>query len=238
MRNREIASLPLIRQQQDPVGWLAEHLEVGFFPGSELMYVRLSGTRDQVEQLTKLVDAVAKAYEQEVIYAEVQTRLSTRDLLAESVRKLNNELKDKMEMYHELAREQGMIDSGPGHVAQELDLKRLDRIETELMRLENARLELETSGQPGRNMKFYETRISQLSKRQEELEKKVLERSDTSVDLVRRFREVEQLQKLVNEMSVKLEMLDIEANAPRRIKQVQPAVPTGVGNPAEAKPAK
>ena len=238
LRDSDVASLPLIRAQQEPLVWLADNLDVGFYPGSEVLYVRLFGKRDEVEQLTKIVDAVAKAYEDEVIFADTQQRLSTRDLLAQTVSKLNEELTDKMQTYLDMAKEMGKVESGGGRVAQEIDLKRLDRIETELMRLENALLELETSGQAG-NTKFYEQRIAELRKRQAELEQSILARSETSVDLAWRAAEIEQLQRLSNELGIRLEMLDVDANAAPRIKQLQRAIPTGMGTrmnaPSETK---
>jgi beta-lactamase regulating signal transducer with metallopeptidase domain len=231
LRPRDIASLPLVRAQDDPVEWLAQRLEVGFIPGSEIMYIRLSGKPDEVEQLTKLVDAVARAYEDEVVYVDSQSRLATRDLLAQSLKALKDELMKKTEMCHAIAREQRKLDSDSGRVAQEIDLKRLDRIETELMRLENAQLELQTSGQTG-NSKFYSQRIDQLNKRRNELEEAIMARSETSIEVTSRLREIEQLQKLVNEMSMKLNILDIDQNAPSRIRKIQNAMPTGVGKAA------
>ena len=184
LRKPDIVSMPLVRSQASPSDWLIDKLEVGFVPGSEIMYVRLSGKRDEIEQLTKLVDAVAEAYEDEVIFADTADQLTTRDLLAQTVKKLNEELTDKMQTYHNMAKEMGKLDSGAGRVAQEIDLKRLDRVETELMRLENGLLKLETSGQAG-NRKFYEQRIAELRKRQEELEQLIIARSESSVELVR-----------------------------------------------------
>jgi beta-lactamase regulating signal transducer with metallopeptidase domain len=223
VRNPEIASLPLLREKQDPVAWLAESLDVGFHPGSELMYVRLYGKPGEEEQLRKLVDAVSRAYEDEVLYAQSQAILRKRDLLAAQLNKLENELTNKTNLYYGLEEETGAADTGSGRVAQELDMKRLDRIEDELMRLENAQLELETSGQPG-NTKFYEVRIDQLRKRQAELEHSIRERSQSSVELTTRLREIERLQRVYIEMSTKLEVMDVEANAPARIRKLQEAV--------------
>jgi beta-lactamase regulating signal transducer with metallopeptidase domain len=228
LRDPQIASLPLIRAQQEPVAWLADSLDVGFHSGSEIMYVRLFGKRDEVEQLTKIVDAVAKAYEDEVVFADETQRLTTRDLLAQTLKKLNEELTEKMQLYHDMAKDMGKLESGGGRVAQEIGLRRLDRIEAELMRLENGLLELETSGQAG-NRKFYEQRIAELRKRQEELEASILSRSETSVELVSRSREIEQLQRLNNDLGMRLEVLDVEASAPPRIKKIQTAVPFGLG---------
>jgi hypothetical protein len=72
----------------------------------------------------------------------------------------------------------------------------------------------------------------ELRKRQMELEASIMSRSETSVELTIRSRELEQLQRIANGMSLKLELLDVEANAPDRIKKRQPAVPTGIGAPA------
>jgi hypothetical protein len=224
VRESEIASLPLLREHPDPVSWLANSLEVRFHPGSELMYVRLYGKPGQEEQLKKIVNEVAKAYEEEVLYARTQDRLGKRDLLAQTLNKLRNELTDKTEVYNQLAHEAGASDTESGRIAQELDMRRLDRIENEIMRLENANLEEQTRDSKASNAKFYELRLEQLNKQQAEIEQRILERSRSSADLTGRRRELDQMQRVYDELSIKLNFLDVELNAPPRIRKVQSAV--------------
>jgi beta-lactamase regulating signal transducer with metallopeptidase domain len=227
VRDSEIAALPMLASADDPVGFLAQRLEVGFYPGSEILYVRMGLSRTAeatlAKQVIKIVDAVAKAYEEEVIFKDKQRQLSASDLLAKSYKKLRDEIRMKTEDYQDMSRAGGLAESGAGQVAQQLDIRRLERIEDELMRLENDLVELQTSGKEG-NVKFFEERIAQLSKRQEELEKRIIARSQSSIDLTERRRELEQLQRIADDMSAKLERAEIEANAPNRIERIQGAV--------------
>ncbi|HJQ80343.1 MAG TPA: M56 family metallopeptidase, partial [Lacipirellulaceae bacterium] len=201
VRNPEIAALPMLASADYPVNLLAQRLEVGFYPGSEILYVRMGCSRgNEADQAVKIVNAVAKAYEDEVIFKDRQRQASSTDLLARSYKKLNEEIRQKMEDYQEISREAGLAESGAGQVAQQLDIRRLERVEEELMRLENDFVELQTSGKTG-NTKFFEERIAQLSKRQEELERKIIDRSQPSAELSERRRELERLQRIADELS-------------------------------------
>jgi hypothetical protein len=225
-RKPGIATLPVFAQG-DPVDWLEKHLVADFPENGEILAISLRGPESHSGDLVRIVDAVAKAYQDEVIYSEKQRRLNDRDMLARNLEKLNQEIAQKMEEFSDIARESGRTESGSGQVLQQIDLKRLDRIETELLRLESKQLELETSGESG-NPKFFEQRIDQLRERQAELEKRIASRSENSVELTLRQREFERLQRVADEMSVQLEELDIQSQAPDRIQLVQPAVASPV----------
>jgi beta-lactamase regulating signal transducer with metallopeptidase domain len=241
VRDPEIAALPMLASADDPVGFLAQRLEVGFYPGSEILYVRMGLSRTDeatlAKQAVQIVDAVAKAYEEEVIFKDKQRQLSAHDLLAQSYKKLRDEIRMKTEDYQDMSRAGGLVESGAGQVAQQLDIRRLERIEEELMRLENDFVELQTSGKEG-NVKFFEQRIAQLSKRQEELEQKIIRRSEPSIDLSERRRELEQLQRTADDLSAKIARAEIEANAPNRIARIQGAVITSGFQPQAAPQAK
>jgi len=144
-------------------------------------------------------------------------------LLARSLESLKKEIERNFEEYLDIAREAGHVESGSGQVMQELDMKRLDRVETELMRLESELVQVE-AGDGSENGTAIETRIGQLRERQAELEKKLTSRAERSVELTTRQQDLERLRRIADRMSIKLEMLDIEANAPERIRQIQPAV--------------
>jgi hypothetical protein len=226
LRQPEIASLPIVKEQQSPIEWLHRNIIVGFYPNTEILFVTLPTTASAADQARQLVDAIVKAYMDEVVDADKQRRLASRDALARSLDKLNDELSRKMSDYYDIAKElEAAADSGSGQLLQQLDMRRLDRVESELMRLEDESLKArigETASKE--DLAYYKERIEQLRERQEELEKKLRARSDNSVELVTRKSEIDQLQKIIAEMSHKLELLDINVEAPQTIRIIQNAI--------------
>jgi polysaccharide biosynthesis transport protein len=222
LRDPDIGSLPAIQRHSEPVEWLQNNLVVEYPENGRLLAIRLKGPESEREDLVRIVDAIAKAYRNEVIDQERQERLVTRDLLSRSLGNVNGEIKRKLDEYLDIARESGRQEAGSGQVLQQLDTKRLDRVENQLMQLENQlTMEPKKDQQKG---KLIETRISQLKSRQTELEKLLTRRAEKSADLETRRQDIDQLQSISNEMSIKLQRLDIAANSPDRIRQVQPAM--------------
>jgi hypothetical protein len=158
VRNPGIASMPLLAGQPDPVAWLQEHVEAEFIQDSEILAIRLRGPKSRSQDLTRLLDEVTKAYEDEVLYADTQMRLRTRDLNAQSLKRLKEELVEKMQLLEDLKEDAGAA-------------------------------------------------------------------AADSVDIQVRQLELDTLSEVVRQLSRSLEWYDIEANAPPRIKKVQPAVP-------------
>lgn len=98
LRQPEVARLPSIREQIDPVQWVSEHLSVRFPGNSEFMNVSFTSTHP--EETAVIVNAIVDAYMREVVDTEQRERrqrLSELDqLYAEKeadVRKLENDLK-------------------------------------------------------------------------------------------------------------------------------------------------
>jgi len=230
----EVVDLPLVKAQATPLEWLLKKLEVGFASNSEIMYVRMRGNSADAEQLRTIVDAVCDAYLNEAVYNEQQRSALMRDALQRSLSKLNDEIRRKLDIQNSLASELGAADQdGKSRVMQDIDIKRLDRIESELLRLEDEQLsaQIYSDQQKGKlspqeiaRLPFYERRIAELSDRQKNLEKRIAARSKSSVELTVQARELEQLQKVAREMSVKIEIMDVEAVAPNRIRLIQKAM--------------
>ena len=84
-----IASLPVLQGKSDPVAWLQENLDLTFPQNGEILSISLRGTESQGRDLVRLVNAVAKAYKEEVIEKERMRRLADRDLLARNLEQLN-----------------------------------------------------------------------------------------------------------------------------------------------------
>jgi hypothetical protein len=233
LRTPGIHELPLVRDQQDHLAFLRDRLEIGFFDNSEILYIRMRGSSDEVEQLTKIVDAIARIYENEVIFKDEQRSKVIRDALATSFSALTDEIRAKMDDQYALAEELGAADlDGRSRFLQDLDVKRLERIDVELLRLEEEQLAAKiyfdqekgkVSPKERARLPFYEQRIEELRKRQAELLDKIGARSQVSVELEVGARELEQLRRIADDMNIKLEQFDVEAVAPPRIRIVQQA---------------
>ena len=319
IRNPKVGGLSALAGESEPVEWLQENLVVDFPQNGEILSITLSGN-ELPEELEILVDAVAKAYNDEVVDKLRQRQLANRDLLAGSLNKLNEELKENMDTFLAIARESGSPQADDRDTATELLLrtiadtqKKKDDLTTELyktqtdfmimkseledpalleaqveeslerdeqvmlMRYEIGQMEMEQAGASGRRggsrtaasadqkiemmnrqLETYRAKakakimreiqskpniaLDQLKKRYRitigtsqgqlaavtkaldtDLEK-LKSRVETNGDLETRKTTMEQLQEIANDMSVKLESLDIEAAAPEQIRLVQSAV--------------
>jgi polysaccharide biosynthesis transport protein len=222
IRNPGTGSLPILRGKTDPVAWLQTHLNVEFPEKAEILSISLHGTEAQSQDLAKIVDAVAKAYKDEVISETRQRNLGTRDLLSRKVDNLNSDIKRKLDEYLNIARESGQGTASP-QVLQDIAAKRLDRTESEIMRLESDQAAMLPKEEADKR-KALDERIAHLRQRQSELEMNIKRSAERSADLELRHDDLEHLKRIAGELSAKLERLDIEANSPDQIRQVQPAV--------------
>jgi hypothetical protein len=221
LRDPAVASLSVFAGVRDPEEWLQNHLEVSYPQNGEILAIELRGPASQANDLRLIVDAVAEAYQKEVLGAEKSRKLTQRDMVERGLRNLNDEIKHKYEDYLDIAKGMGKAE-GSNDIQQQLDIKRMDRIDEELAQLEREQLKTETNGD-AKESKFVVARIAQLRKRQDELEKDIQKRNEKSAELTTRRSELEQLQTIANEMNTRLEKLDIDSQLPARIRQVQPA---------------
>src|SRR5262245_58843664 len=75
LRDPEVAALPMLRAQDDPVRFLEEEMQIDFSDGSELIKPKLSG--DDPRAITLIVNAIHDAFFTEVVEAE-RTRKKVR----------------------------------------------------------------------------------------------------------------------------------------------------------------
>ncbi len=207
----------------DPVNWLQEHLDVSFPQDGEILAITLHGSKEQASDLTQVVDAVAAAYKKEVLGNEKSRQLTIKDMLERSLQNLQAEIRRKYEDYIDIAKGMGRPEANGVDIVEQIAMKRLDRVDDELASLEREQLKLDSDNN-SKDAKFVKQRIEQLQKRQFELEKDVVRHAEKSVELITRKNELEQLQNVANEVSMRLEKLDIDAEAPSQIRQVQAAV--------------
>ena len=141
VRDPSISNLPALANEEDPIQWLSERLSVVFPQESEILKIAISGDEDP-EDLREIVDAVAKAYKDQVLFAERRTKLSTKDVLQKVLSQLNEEIRRKMEDYKDLAKELGTTDGGGGQGESKLlisditaQMNRLFGLQAQLMSL-------------------------------------------------------------------------------------------------------
>ncbi|TWT88711.1 Tyrosine-protein kinase YwqD [Pseudobythopirellula maris] len=106
LRDREINSLPMFRDQTDPVAWLSEELQVSFPNNGELLQITLEGS-ERPEDLKKVVEAVSRAYTQDVLFNERNIRKRPIQILKTNITKLDNQVSEKMKVYYSLAKDTG-----------------------------------------------------------------------------------------------------------------------------------
>jgi polysaccharide biosynthesis transport protein len=323
IRPAGIASLSVLAGEPDPVEWLQENLVVDFPQNGEILSITLSGEDEFSEDLRTLVNAVAKAYNDEVIAKDSARRSGNHDLLQRNLENLNADIKRKTEEFLDIARESGKVEGNVRDAETDLLLREIDALsknkdtmttllldtqtdfmimkgeledpalleaqvdeyleqdtqmlmfKQQLMYLEMAEATGSSSAKGGRSRnstnsrqieaikqkmeqyrleskaklvqenrlkpnlplqqltKRYRTQIMSLNQRlggvTKELETKMADlkkRVERLPELETREEELKQLQEIANDMSVKLESLDVEQNRPAQIQQVQPAVPT------------
>ncbi len=222
LRNRGVAALPVFAGVADPEEWLQDHLDVSFPQNGELLAITLNGSASQSDELCQIVNAVAEAYVKEVLGAEKSRHLGQRDLLEKSLLNLNAEIKRKYEDYLDIAKGMGKVE-GSNDFEQQLGIKRLERIDEELAQLERDQLKSDT-GSDSKDSKFVAKRTEQLRKHQAELHRELEKRAEKSVVLETMKNDREQLQGIANDLSNRLEKMDMALESPARIQQVQPAV--------------
>ncbi len=321
IRDRSIASLSIFAGEAEPVQWLQNNLAVDFPNQSEILSISLSGSDSSSDQKL-VVDAVAKAYLDEVVYKERQERLIVNDALARSYGKLKDELRLKLDDYYSIAKDLGAPDAVNRDAKTDLLMREITDLQKKKADLEGQLLELQTTfmvykqrldgplrleteaeeklasdvtmmmmqqrlmeaqfqtSQPGasgkgargkgagqqdqiiaqhkQNIEDYKTKFKKdyanEKRRKPDLEKqaftqefgvtirstqqqlagvsklldeKIAEldtKMEKSVDLETRHAEIEQLQEIAKEMSLKLETLEVESQAPEQIKQIQQAM--------------
>lgn len=144
------------------------------------------------------------------IYLERQQFIRRRAVLALRVQNLSAERQRKWEDYVDIARGQVNTADGGQKDLQQFDLKRLDRIDEQLMRLEGELWELQAK-KAITETDYHKQRIAQLIKQQEELKKGIEKRGQQSADLEIRRADLERIQHMIDKYSEELDRLNIEA---------------------------
>jgi uncharacterized protein involved in exopolysaccharide biosynthesis len=100
LRASKVGNYRMVREQIDPIAWLKDNLNVGFIANSEVMEISLSG-RDP-EEMAGLVNAVTRAYMDEVVFYEQKLRVQRLDRLKKIKERYADKLKERRQALHSL----------------------------------------------------------------------------------------------------------------------------------------
>jgi succinoglycan biosynthesis transport protein ExoP len=135
LKREDVAKLPVITRQVDPIEWLEKELQVDFANGSEILRISMSGQEAAVPMA--LVNAVTQAYLDEVVDDEGKRRRDRYDLLKQTWRNYQESLREKRKELRRLTEQAGSDDKKTVANIQQLELERLGRVESELARVQS-----------------------------------------------------------------------------------------------------
>ena len=115
VRKQEIAELPLMQKQADPVQWLQDNLQLRYPNDAELLEIALQG--GDLEQLKQVVNAIVDVYFQEVVEKARTERAKKEAKLKELYDKKTGELENQRQRLQVLEKLTQQLDA---------DLKKID----------------------------------------------------------------------------------------------------------------
>ena len=146
LRDREIASLPSVKQHEpDAPGWLAGEISVSFPERGEIMQVGLVG--QDPNEIAKLVNAVVAAYMREVVDVERNQRVLHRNELDKLCADKETEVRNKRNDMKQLADQLGTQDSETLSLKQQVAVQQYAEYQRQLMRVRFEAMR----AQPGEN---------------------------------------------------------------------------------------
>lgn len=94
--SKKIAELACVSNQEDPVKWLQDKLEVTFPENGDIMVVALAGGEASMPEYCQLIDAIIHSYIDEVLWKEETRNSEERETKKRAVRELHLELTGKL----------------------------------------------------------------------------------------------------------------------------------------------
>jgi polysaccharide biosynthesis transport protein len=141
LRDPHIARYRLIREQDDPIAWLQEKLSVQFVAGSEVMEISLMG--NDPEEVAGIVNAVKKAYMDEVVYVDLKRRTERFDQLKKIKESYGEMLDRKKDTMRKLAESVGSDDKKTAELRQQHADNHKSYLQSELLEVNSRRRKLE-----------------------------------------------------------------------------------------------
>ncbi|MHB1556393.1 MAG: polysaccharide biosynthesis tyrosine autokinase [Isosphaeraceae bacterium] len=137
----KVARYKMIEDLVDPIDWLQQKLGVDFVSGSEVMEISLTGP--DPDEVAGLVNAVKKAYMDEVVNVDLKRRTERFDYLKKMREHYTELLKKKRETMRRLAESVGSNDRETLALRQQYALEHLQFLQKERLEIQSQRRRLE-----------------------------------------------------------------------------------------------
>jgi capsular exopolysaccharide synthesis family protein len=141
IRDKEVSSFRMIRTQIDPIAWLQANVKVDFIAASEVMEISLSG--ENPDEIAGIVNAVTKAYIDEVVNVDLKARADRHLKLKQLKEQYGELLKERRENLKKLAQTVGSDDRRTLAYKQQIALENQAYIRRDLMDVQSQRRRLE-----------------------------------------------------------------------------------------------
>jgi capsular exopolysaccharide synthesis family protein len=142
LKSPDVANLPMLKEQVDPLGWLGQEINVAFLQESEVLQIEMSGTQTRSEEMAKIVNAVTDAYLHEVVDEERVQRQQRMGKLQHIYEDYQQRLAAQRKTMQELATKVGSDDRSTLMYSQQLLMGQLS---DERRRLSDVSHELRTT---------------------------------------------------------------------------------------------
>ena len=245
LQDQEVSKYLMIRKQVDPIAWLQANLEVKFLGDSELMEIALSG--DDPDEVAGIVNAVKKAYIEEVVNADIKQRTSRHDKLKKLKQQYGDILKERRDTLRKLAEISDGDDGLTREQREKAELLRSHALWSERLELRLEQAEVATlldrrkevaapaTDAVRKEIAQLEDRFAVAMARQKVLDRELEEMNQSrsvrrelalpTLDLVKVKTDIAQMEENYRKVAVEVEALSVELSAPPRIRTIEDAVP-------------
>ena len=133
LKNPKVAGLPTVREQADPIEWLAKSIKIDFPDASEVLEISLSG--DYAGDLVILVNSVVDSYSRLVVDEEQNERKTRLAKLRELWKRYQENLQDKRTELRTISDLVGSDDKQVLSMAHQSKIQNRDFAEQERLRV-------------------------------------------------------------------------------------------------------
>lgn len=141
LNDEKVKNYRIIRDQVDPIDWLKEKLAVEFISGSEVMEISMSG--DNPNELAEIVNAVKRAYMEDVVLVDARRRLEHHEALKKLKDQYERILKERRANLRKLAETVGSDDRKTLALKQQYALDHLDHVRKDLLEVQSQKRKLQ-----------------------------------------------------------------------------------------------
>lgn len=141
LQNENVGRSRILRGEIDPITWLQQHLSVEYIAGSEIMEISLSG--DDPAEIAGIVNAVKKAYMDEVVNVDLKRRFERHAMLKQYQEKYAKLLDEGRANLRRLAETVGSDDRQTLALRQQYAMEHLSQVQTERLEIQSQKRKLE-----------------------------------------------------------------------------------------------